>query len=142
MFAVNDSDLFATMLLLHFINFSMSESFMDVTIYHNPRCSKSRQTLQLLQEQGIEPTIRLYLEDSPSAKEIKDVLSKLNISPRELLRKGEDAYKENQLSNKDLSDAALIKAMVEFPKLIERPIVINGDHAKLGRPPEQVLEIL
>lgn len=115
---------------------------MDVTIYHNPRCSKSRQTLQLLQEQGIEPTIRLYLEDSPSAKEIKDVLSKLNISPRELLRKGEDAYKENQLSNKDLSDAALIKAMAEFPKLIERPIVINGDQAKLGRPPEQVLEIL
>lgn len=115
---------------------------MDVTIYHNPRCSKSRQTLQLLQEQGIEPSIRLYLEDSPSAKEIKDVLNKLGISPRELLRKGEDAYKENQLSNKELSDSVLIKAMVEFPKLIERPIVIKGDQAKLGRPPEQVLEIL
>jgi arsenate reductase len=120
----------------------MSESIMDVTIYHNPRCSKSRQTLQLLQEQGIEPTVRLYLEDSPSAKELKEVIAKLDISPRELLRKGEDAYKENQLSNKDLSDAALIKAMVEFPKLIERPIVIKGDRAKLGRPPEQVLEIL
>jgi arsenate reductase len=120
----------------------MSESIMDVTIYHNPRCSKSRQTLQLLQEQGIEPTIRLYLEDSPSAKELKEVIAKLDISPRELLRKGEDAYKENQLSNKDLSDSALIKAMVEFPKLIERPIVIKGEHAKLGRPPEQVLEIL
>jgi len=115
---------------------------MDVTIYHNPRCSKSRQTLQLLQEQGIEPTIRLYLEDSPSAKELKELLAKLDISPRELLRKGEEAYKDNQLSNKELSDAALIKAMVEFPKLIERPIVIKGDHAKLGRPPEQVLEIL
>jgi len=120
----------------------MSESIMDVTIYHNPRCSKSRQTLQLLQEQGIEPTIRLYLEDSPSAKELKELLAKLDISPRELLRKGEEAYKDNQLSNKELSDAALIKAMVEFPKLIERPIVIKGDHAKLGRPPEQVLEIL
>jgi len=120
----------------------MSDSIMDVTIYHNPRCSKSRQTLQLLEEQGIKPTIRLYLEDSPSAKELKDVITKLGITPRELLRKGEDAYKENQLSNKELTDAALIKAMVEFPKLIERPIVIKGDQAKLGRPPEQVLEIL
>ncbi len=115
---------------------------MDVTIYHNPRCSKSRQTLQLLQDQGIEPTIRLYLEDSPSAQELKSVLEKLAISPRELLRKGEDAYKENQLSNKELSDSALIKAMVEFPKLIERPIVMKGNRAKLGRPPEQVLDIL
>lgn len=115
---------------------------MDVTIYHNPRCSKSRQTLQLLQAQGVEPTIRLYLEDSPSAKELKEIITKLGITPRELLRKGEDAYKENQLNNKELSDSALIKAMVEFPKLIERPIVIKGEHAKLGRPPEQVLDIL
>ena len=115
---------------------------MDVTIYHNPRCSKSRQTLQLLEEKGVTPTIRLYLEDTPSTKELKDVIAKLNITPRALLRKGEDAYKENQLSNKDLTDTALIKAMVEFPKLIERPIVIKGDQAKLGRPPEQVLEIL
>lgn len=115
---------------------------MDITIFHNPRCSKSRQTLQLLQGQGIEPNVRLYLEDSPSADEIKDILKKLGISPRELLRKGEDAYKENNLSNKELSDEALINAMVEFPKLMERPIVINGDQAKLGRPPEQVLEIV
>ena len=115
---------------------------MDITIFHNPRCSKSRQTLQLLQGQGIEPDVRLYLEDSPSADEIKDILKKLGISPRELLRKGEDAYKENNLNNKELSDEALINAMVEFPKLIERPIVINGDQAKLGRPPEQVLEIV
>lgn len=115
---------------------------MDVTIYHNPRCSKSRQTLELIKSQGIEPEIRLYLDDTPSAKELKEVIAKLGITPRELLRKGEDAYKENQLSNKALTDAALINAMVEFPKLIERPIVINGDHAKLGRPPEQVLEIL
>ena len=115
---------------------------MDVTIYHNPRCSKSRQTLQLLQEQGIEPEIRLYLEDKPSAKELQEVLTKLGISPRELLRKGEEAYKNNKLNNKALSDADLIKAMVNFPKLIERPIVIKGDRAKLGRPPEQVLDIL
>lgn len=115
---------------------------MDITIFHNPRCSKSRQTLQLLQEQGIEPTIRLYLEDSPKAKEIKELLAKLDISPRELLRKSEEAYKDNKLSNKELTDAELIKAMADFPKLIERPIVINGDRAKLGRPPEQVLEIL
>lgn len=115
---------------------------MDVTIYHNPRCSKSRQTLQLLEEKGINPTVRLYLEDSPSAEELTAVIAKLGISPRELLRKGEDAYKENQLSNKELSDATLINAMVEFPKLIERPIVIKGEQAKLGRPPEQVLDIL
>lgn len=115
---------------------------MDVTIYHNPRCSKSRQTLQLLQEQGVEPIIRLYLEDNPSANELKAVLEKLSISPRELLRKGEDAYKENQLNNKELSDSAIISAMVKFPKLIERPIVIKGERAKLGRPPEQVLDIL
>ena len=139
---MNDSDLFATILLLAILNISMSELIMDVTIYHNPRCSKSRETLQLLQAQGIEPTIRLYLEDNPSAKELKQVINKLGITPRELLRKGEGAYKENKLNNKELSDDALIEAMVEFPKLIERPIVIKGDQAKLGRPPEHVLEIL
>lgn len=137
-----DSYLFATMLVITPINISMSEPIMDITIFHNPRCSKSRQTLQLLQGQGIEPNIRLYLEDAPNAEEIKNILKKLDISPRELLRKGEDAYKENNLSNKDLSDDALINAMAEFPKLIERPIVINGDQAKLGRPPEQVLDIV
>jgi arsenate reductase len=120
----------------------MSESIMDVILYHNPRCSKSRQTLQLLQTQGIEPTIRLYLEDCPSVKELKEVINKLGITPRALLRKGEETYKENKLSNKDLSDIALINAMVEFPKLIERPIVIKGDQARLGRPPEKILEIL
>lgn len=115
---------------------------MAITIFHNPRCSKSRQTLQLLQEQGIEPNVRLYLEDTPSAQEITELLKKLAISPRELLRKGEEAYKANELKNPALTDAELINAMVEFPKLIERPIVINGNHAKLGRPPEQVLEII
>jgi arsenate reductase (glutaredoxin) len=120
----------------------MSDSIMDVTIYHNPRCSKSRQTLQLLEENGVKPSVRLYLEDTPSAEELTDLIAKLGITPRELLRKGEEAYKENQLSNKELTDVALIKAMVEFPKLIERPIVVKGDHAKLGRPPEQVLDLL
>lgn len=114
----------------------------QITIFHNPRCSKSRQTLEILQNKGIEPAIRLYLEDTPNAAEIKDVLAKLGITARELLRKGEDAYKENNLKDDSLSEDALIDAMVKFPKLIERPIVINGDQAKLGRPPEQVEEIL
>ena len=114
----------------------------QITIFHNPRCSKSRQTLEILENKGIEPAIRLYLEDTPSAAEIKEVLGKLGITARELLRKGEDAYKENNLKDDSLSEDALIDAMAKFPKLIERPIVINGDKAKLGRPPEQVEEIL
>lgn len=114
----------------------------QVTIYHNPRCSKSRQTLELVQQQGIEPEVRLYLQDVPSTDEIAQVLAKLKIPARQLLRKGEDAYKENNLSDEGLSEQALIEAMHKFPKLIERPIVIKGNQAKLGRPPEQVLEIL
>lgn len=113
-----------------------------VTIYHNPRCSKSRQTLALLEERNIEPEIVLYLETPPSTDELADLLGKLGISARELLRKGEDAYKDNNLKNPDLSDAELIRAMHDFPKLIERPIVVANDKAALGRPPEQVLEIL
>jgi len=113
-----------------------------VTIYHNPRCSKSRQTLALLEERNIEPEIVLYLEKPPSTGDLADLLGKLGISARELLRKGEDAYKDNNLSNADLSDAELIQAMHNFPKLIERPIVVANDKAALGRPPEQVLEIL
>ena len=113
-----------------------------ITIYHNPRCSKSRQTLALIEEKGIIPEIVLYLEDSPDAKTIKSLLGKLGIPPRKLLRKGEDAYKENHLEDTSLSDDALINAMAAFPKLIERPIVVNGDKAVLGRPPENVLSIL
>jgi arsenate reductase len=113
-----------------------------VSIYHNPRCSKSRQTLALLEEGGIDPEIILYLETPPSAETLTDVLQKLGITPRQLLRKGEDAYKENNLSDTSLSDQQLIDAMVAHPKLIERPIVINGSKAALGRPPEQVLDIL
>lgn len=112
------------------------------TIYHNPRCSKSRQTLQLLREQGIEPDILLYLDTPPDRATLKQLLKKLAITPRELLRKGEADYKENNLKNPDLSDAELIDYMVRFPKLIERPIVVNGAKAALGRPPAAVLDIL
>ncbi|GAA0786531.1 arsenate reductase (glutaredoxin) [Marinobacterium sediminicola] len=115
---------------------------MSITIYHNPRCSKSRETLKLLQERGIEPEIREYLKDVPSTEELKSVLSALGITARELLRSKEAEYKEAGLDDQSLSDEAVIKAMTEYPKLIERPIVINGDQARIGRPPESVLEIL
>jgi len=114
----------------------------QVTIYHNPRCSKSRQTLALLKEKNIEPEIILYLETPPNTNELTELLGKLGISARELLRKGEDAYKENNLKDDSLSEAQLIQAMHDHPKLIERPIVVVNDKAALGRPPEQVLEIL
>lgn len=113
-----------------------------VTLYHNPRCSKSREALGLLREQGQEPEVILYLETPPNAKTLKAILGKLGISARELLRKGEDAYKDLNLADEKLSEAALIKAMVEHPKLIERPIAINGDKAVIGRPPENVKNIL
>jgi len=115
---------------------------MSICIYHNPRCSKSRQTLQLLQEQGIEPDVREYLKDVPSADELKQVLAALGISARELLRTKEAEYKDAGLDNPDLDDDTIVQAMTEYPKLIERPIVINGDRARIGRPPEAVLEIL
>lgn len=114
----------------------------EVFIYHNPRCSKSRQTLTLLEAQGITPIIIEYLKDTPSAAELKTLLHKLGfISARELMRSKEDAYKELQLKDETDEDK-LIAAMVAHPKLIERPIVVNGDQARLGRPPEAVLEIL
>ena len=113
-----------------------------ITLYHNPRCSKSREALALLREQGQEPEIILYLETPPNAKTLKAILEKLGISARELLRKGEDAYKDLNLADEKLSDAALIKAMVEHPKLIERPIAINGEKAVIGRPPQKVKNIL
>jgi len=113
----------------------------EFIIYHNPRCSKSRQTLQLLQDRGVEPQIVLYLEQTPGAVTLQDLLSKLGISARDLLRKGEDAYKELNLNDVTLPDSALIDAMVKHPKLIERPIVVRGDRAVLGRPPENVVEL-
>lgn len=113
-----------------------------VTIYHNPRCSKSRQTLALLQQRGIEPEIVLYLDSPPDAATLRQLLVKLGLKPRDILRRGEDAYKENHLDDPELSDVQLVDAMVRYPKLIERPIVVNGDRAALGRPPENVLTIL
>jgi arsenate reductase (glutaredoxin) len=115
---------------------------MKVTIYHNPRCSKSRQTLQLLQEQGIEPEIIKYLETPLSAEEISSILTKLAIEPRALLRKSEPDYKSAGLNDTSLDSETLIRAMAEHPKLIERPIVLANNKAAIGRPPENVLTIL
>ncbi|ELY4322216.1 arsenate reductase (glutaredoxin) [Cronobacter turicensis] len=115
----------------------------DVTIYHNPRCSKSRETLSLLTERGIEPDVVLYLETPPDATTIKTLLKQLGFSQaRELMRTKEELYKTLNLADASLSEEALIQAMVDNPKLIERPIVVSDGKARLGRPPEQVLEIL
>ncbi len=111
------------------------------SIYHNPRCSKSRQTLKLLEEKGIEPEVILYLETPPDAATLRELLKKLGISARDLLRRGEAEYRENNLKDTSLTDAQIIEAMVNHPKLIERPIVVHGDRAALGRPPEQVLDL-
>lgn len=110
------------------------------TIWHNPRCSKSRQALELLNDKGIEADVVKYLETTPSVEAIKDVLKKLNISARELMRTKEDEYKELGLKD-ETDEEKLIKAMIEHPKLIERPIIVKGDKAVLGRPPEKVLEL-
>lgn len=111
-------------------------------IYHNPRCSKSRETLALLEQQGLTPEIIKYLDTPPSAQELKSLLKALGISARDLLRTGEDDYKALNLGDPALSDAKLIAAMTSHPKLIQRPIVVNGKQAALGRPPEAVLDIL
>ena len=117
----------------------MSQS---IKIYHNPRCSKSRQTLELIRQQGIEPEVVEYLKTPPSKSELVDILSRLNMEPRQLMRTREVEYRENNLDSTELSNDQLIDAMVKNPKLIERPIVINLQKAALGRPPENVLEIL
>jgi len=114
----------------------------ELTLYHNPRCSKSRSALELLEGRGLPPTIIRYLETPPTDAELQDVLNKLGIAPRQLLRTGEDEYKQLNLANPDLSDEQLIEAMVAHPRLIERPILVAGDRATVGRPPEKVLEIL
>jgi arsenate reductase len=115
---------------------------MTVTIYHNPRCSKSRQTLALLEEKGIVPQVVEYLKVPPTAAELTEILKKLGLKPRELMRRGEAVYAECQLDNAALTDQALIRAMVENPVLIERPIVLANGKAAIGRPPENVLAIL
>jgi arsenate reductase len=113
-----------------------------VQILHNPRCSKSRTTLQLLKDNGVEPEIILYLDKPPDADQLTAILGKLNMQPRDLMRKGQPEYKELGLDNDQLSDEQLISAMIETPILIERPVVLANDKAAIGRPPESVLEIL
>jgi arsenate reductase len=115
---------------------------MTVTIYHNPRCSKSRQALALLEEKGIAPKVVEYLKIPPSPAELKRILKKLGLKPRDILRTGETRYAELGLKDRELKDDALIALMVENPILIERPIVVSGDKAAIGRPPEAVLKIV
>ncbi|MFC4351787.1 arsenate reductase (glutaredoxin) [Fodinicurvata halophila] len=115
---------------------------MAVTIYHNPRCSKSRQALALLRDKGVEPRIVEYLRTPPDAETLKGILERLGLAPRELMRRKEAPYKELELDNRGLDDAALIQAMVDNPILIERPIILKGEKAVVGRPPEKALEIL
>jgi len=114
----------------------------NYTIFHNPRCSKSRQTLALLEENGVQADVRLYLDNPPTVSELKTVVKQLELSPRDLLRKSEEEYKTLALSDPAKTDAELLLAMAEHPRLIERPIVIKGDAAVLGRPPESVLKLL
>lgn len=115
---------------------------MSIKIYHNPRCSKSRQTLQILEDKGVQVDIIEYLKQAPSKTELVDVLSLLGLSPRQLMRKGESIYKELNLADESLSDDTLLAAMLENPILIERPIVIANGKAAIGRPPESVLDII
>ena len=115
---------------------------MTTTIYLNPKCSKSRQTLELLKENGITPTIIEYLITPPTAETLKAILDQLGMAPRDLMRKKEEVYAELNLDDPSLSDGALIDAMIQHPILIERPIVLANGKAALGRPPEQVLDIL
>lgn len=110
-------------------------------IYHNPRCRKSRETLHLIQEAGLVPTIVKYLENPPTAQELERILKQLGKRPIEIIRKGEAIYKE-QFKGKDLSDQEWIQAIVEHPKLMERPIVVEGERAIIGRPPENVKVLL
>ena len=113
----------------------------EFVIYHNPCCSKSREALALLQQHGIEPTIIEYLKTPPTETQLRDVIKKLGIAPEALLRKGEDVFKE-KFAGRDLSDDEWIAAMADYPILIERPIVILGDRALIGRPPERVIELI
>ncbi len=115
---------------------------MAVTIYHNPRCSKSRATLKLLEERGVAPEIVEYLKTPPDAATLDRLLTELGLEPRDLMRKKEAPYKENGLDGENLTREALIAAMVANPILIERPIVVSRGKAALGRPPEAVLGIL
>jgi len=115
---------------------------MQTIIYHNPRCSKSRQTLQLLQDNNIEPSIIEYLKTPPTHQQLDSILRGLAMEPQNLLRTGEDIYKQLDIANRSLSRDELIAIMIEHPKLIERPIVVAGDKVVIGRPPELIMEII
>lgn len=114
----------------------------DLTLYHNPRCSKSRAALELLEQRGLAPTVVRYLETPLDAAQLRSLLGKLGIGARQLLRTGEDEYKELGLVDTSLSEEQLIAAIAQHPKLMERPVLEAGDKAIIGRPPENVLEIL
>jgi len=115
---------------------------MTITIYHNPKCTKSRQTLALLEQRGLQPNVIEYLKSPPSAEELDAILKRLALEPRALMRSKEAAYAEAGLDDPKLTRKQLIAAMVANPILIERPIVVSGERAAIGRPPERVLEIL
>ena len=115
---------------------------MEITIYRNPRCSKSRQTLALLEKNNVKPIVIEYLKNPPTHQQLDSILRGLQMQPRDLMRKGETEYKDQNLANDSLSRNQLIEAMINTPKLIERPIVVAGDEIVVGRPPENVLTIL
>lgn len=115
---------------------------MSVTLYHNPHCSKSRETLKLLRERGVEPAVVEYLKTPPSKDELARLLDLLGLEPRELIRTSEAEYKANGLDQPGLDRDTLIAAMVTHPRLIQRPIAVNGDRVAIGRPPERVLDVL
>ena len=114
----------------------------QVTIFHNPRCSKSRTTLKIVEELGIKPIIIEYLKNPPSCEEIKEIINKLGVSPRDIIRTNEPVYLEKNLNNQNLTNEELIHAINESPILLERPIVLAGEGAVIGRPPESILKIL
>lgn len=122
-------------------SYSLKPYFRAMKIFHNPRCRKSRETLAILHDKNKEPEIIEYLNNPPNVKELKEILSMLNIQAHDLIRTGEAIYKE-QFKGKTLNNDQWIEAMIENPKLIERPIVISGNKAVIGRPPEKVLEII
>ncbi len=115
---------------------------MTVTIWHNPRCSKSRQTLDLLKSKGVEPTIREYLKEPPSRTEVEKLIAQVGGDPRELIRDGEAEFKALKIRKADLTAADIVDAIVGHPVLLQRPIVVKGSHAAIGRPPEAVLPLL
>jgi len=123
-------------------NGSAVSTHAKVTIYYNPKCRKSREALQIIKEKGIDPEIRNYMEEPPTKAELSEVLRKMGRRPRDIFRKSEPLYKDLGLKNKDLSDDELLTYLNEYPILIERPIVVKGQRAVLGRPPEDVRRII